>query len=97
MRCAQLPMSAAPLATIAIITYVTAWNDFLWPSVAGRDESVRVITVALNDFKAQTPGATRPDWTGLMTATFVAGVPIMVLFAVLGRKVIDSIQFSGIK
>jgi len=92
-----LPMAVAPIATLAIITYVTAWNEFLWPFVAGRDEAVRVIPVALEDFKAQTPGTTRPDWTGLMTATFIAGVPIMVLFAVLGRRVVDSIQFSGIK
>lgn len=92
-----LPMAAAPLATLAIITYVTAWNEFLWPFVAGKDESVRVITVALNDFRSQTPGNLRPDWTGLMTATFVAGLPIMILFGILGRRIVDSIQFSGIK
>ena len=92
-----LPMAAAPLATLAIITYVNSWNEFLWPFVAGRDESVRTLTVALNDFKAQTPGNTRPDWTGLMSATFVSSLPIVVLFAVLGRRVVDSIQFSGIK
>ncbi len=92
-----LPMSSAPLATLAIITYVNSWNEFLWPFVAGKDESVRVITVALNDFKAQTPGTVVPDWTGLMTATFIAGLPIMILFGILGRRVVDSIQFSGIK
>lgn len=92
-----LPMAAAPLATLAIITYVNSWNEFLWPFVAGKDESVRTLTVALNDFKAQTPGNTRPDWTGLMSATFVSSLPIIVLFAVLGRRVVDSIQFSGIK
>lgn len=92
-----LPMSVAPIATLAIITYVTAWNEFLWPFVVGRDESIRVVTVALNDFRTQLPGTTRPDWTGLMTATFVAGLPIIALFAVLGRRVVDSIGFSGIK
>ncbi|MEO1061880.1 MAG: carbohydrate ABC transporter permease [Actinomycetota bacterium] len=92
-----LPMAAAPLATLAIITYVNAWNEFLWPFVAGKDESVRVITVALNDFRAQTPGVVNPDWTGLMTATFIAALPIMLLFVILGRRVVDAIQFSGIK
>lgn len=92
-----LPMAAAPIATLAIITYVNSWNEFLWPFVAGRSEDVRVITVALNDFKAQTPGAVRPDWTGLMTATFVAGAPLIILFGILGRRVVDAIQFSGIK
>lgn len=90
-----LPMAAAPIFTLALITYVNAWNEFLWPFTAGRNLSV--ITVALNDFRAQTPGTTRPDWSGLMTATFIAGAPILALFALLGRKVVDSIQFSGIK
>lgn len=92
-----LPMSMPPLITLGIITYVNAWNEFLWPFVAGRNESVRVVTVALNDFKAQTPGTVNPDWTGLMTATFIAGLPIIILFVLLGRRVVDSIQFSGIK
>ncbi len=92
-----LPMSIAPLATLALITYITAWNEFLWPFTVGKDEEIRVVTVALNDFKNQTPGLVRPDWSGLMTATFVAGAPIIALFAVLGRKVVDSIGFSGIK
>lgn len=90
-----LPMAAAPIFTLALITYVNAWNEFLWPFTAGKN--LTVITVALNDFKAQTPGTTRPDWSGLMTATFIAGLPILLLFGALGRKVVDSIQFSGIK
>ena len=90
-----LPMAAAPIFTLALITYVNAWNEFLWPFTSSKRLSV--ITVALNDFKAQTPGTTRPDWSGLMTATFIAGAPILALFALLGRKVVDSIQFSGIK
>ncbi|MEM7272965.1 MAG: carbohydrate ABC transporter permease [Actinomycetota bacterium] len=92
-----LPMSIAPLATLALITYITAWNEFLWPFTVAKDESFRVVTVALNDFKSQTPGLVRPDWSGLMTATFVAGAPIIALFALLGRRVVDSIGFSGIK
>ena len=92
-----VPMSVAPLATLALITYITAWNEFLWPFTVGKEESIRVVTVALNDFKTQTPGLVRPDWSGLMTATFVAGLPIIALFALLGRRVVDSIGFSGIK
>ncbi len=45
----------------------------------------------------QSTSGARPDWSGLMTATFIAGAPILALFALLGRKVVDSIQFSGIK
>jgi multiple sugar transport system permease protein len=91
-----IPMMAAPLATSAILTFISAWNEYMWPLVVGQDEGVRVLTVALSLFRAGSPQAA-PDWTGLMAATFLSAVPIIVLFLALGRRVVDSIQFSGVK
>lgn len=91
-----LPMSAAPVSTLALLTYITSWNDYFWPLLVGRDESVRVLTVALGIFRSQTPQGS-PDWAGLMAATLVAALPILVLYAFLGRRIVNSIGFSGIK
>jgi len=91
-----VPMSAAPIATLSILTYVTAWNEFLWPLVVARDPSRQPLTVALGQFTAQQPG-TSPDWSGLMGGTLLAAVPIMIIFGLFGRRVVESIGFSGIK
>ena len=91
-----LPMSTAPVATLAILTYIGAWNEYLWPLLVATDDNRRVITVALGIFKSQTPQGA-PDWPGLMAATLLAAVPIIALFCVFGRKVVNNIQFSGIK
>lgn len=91
-----IPLASAPLFTLSILTYITAWNEYLWPLVVGREESVRVLTVALGIFTTQQPG-TSPDWAGLMAATILAASPIIILFLLAGRRVVDSIQFSGIK
>jgi multiple sugar transport system permease protein len=91
-----IPMSAAPLTTLAVLTYITAWQEFMWPLVVGDSEGVRVLTVALNAFRASTPTAI-PDWSGLMAATFLAALPIVVLFMLLARRMVDAIGFSGIK
>ncbi len=91
-----LPMSAAPVTTLAILTYIQYWNEYFWPLIVAQEENVRVLTVALGVFRSQTPQGS-PDWAGLMAATLVAAVPIMILFAVFGRKIVNSIQFSGIK
>ena len=91
-----VPMSAAPLATLSILTYITAWNEFLWPLVVARDPARQPLTVALGQFTAQQPG-TSPDWSGLMAGTLLAALPIIVIFLAFGRKVVDSIGFSGIK
>lgn len=91
-----LPMSAGPVATLGILTYITAWNDYFWPLMVSHSGSSRVLTVALSVFRSQTP-QTGTDWAGLMAATVIAALPMIVLFALLARRVVNSIGFNGIK
>jgi len=91
-----LPLSSGPVTTLAILTFINAWNDYFWPLIVGQDESVRVLTVALGVFRTQTPQG-QPDWAGLMAAALVAAIPIMIIFMAFGRKIVDSIGFSGVK
>lgn len=91
-----LPVARAPISTLAIITFIQAWNEYLWPLVVGREESLRVLTVALGIFRSQQPSGA-PDWTGLMAGTTLAIIPVFILFLVTSRRVLDSIQFTGFK
>jgi multiple sugar transport system permease protein len=91
-----LPMSTAPIATLAILTYIASWNEYFWPLMVSYTDKSRVLTVALGVFKAQTP-QTGPDWSGLMAATLVAALPMLVLFLVFAKRIVNSIGFSGIK
>ncbi len=91
-----VPMSSAPIITLSILTYVAAWNEYFWPLLVAQDQNSAPLTVALGIFRSQTPNGA-PDWPGLMAMTLLAALPIMILFAIFGRKVVNSIQFSGIK
>ncbi len=91
-----LPMSSAPIITLALLTFIGAWNDYMWPLLVGPDPSVRTLTVSLGVFQAQAP-QTGPDWAGLMAAALIAAIPIVILYLVLGKRIINSIGFSGIK
>jgi multiple sugar transport system permease protein len=91
-----LPLIQGPAITLGILTFITSWNQYLWPFVVGRDDSVRMLTVALSVFRSQTPQGA-PDWSGMMAAAVVSIVPSILLFIFLGRRVVDSIQFSGFK
>ena len=91
-----LPMSAAPIATLAILTYISAWNEYFWALMVSYTDRSRVLTVALGVFKSQTP-QTGPDWAGLMAATLVAALPMLILFMIFARRIVNSIGFSGIK
>ena len=91
-----LPMMIPALTTLAIITLIATWNTYLWPLIVGSDESVRVLTVALGIFRSQTPQGA-PDWSGLMAGTTLAIIPTFLIFLLLGRRILDSIQFTGFK
>lgn len=91
-----LPMSRTPIVTLGMLTYITAWSDYFWPLLVGTDDSVRPLTVALGIFQAQSP-QTGPDWAGLMAATLIAALPMILLFLVVGRQVVNNIGYSGIK
>lgn len=91
-----IPMMIPALTTIAIVTLIGTWNNYLWPLIVGSNEEVRVLTVALGIFRTQTPQGS-PDWTGLMAGTTLAIIPTFIIFMLLGRKILDSIQFSGFK
>lgn len=91
-----LPMTAGPIITLSILGFITAWNDYFWPLLVTSDESVRPLTLALAVFKQSSPQAA-PDWAGLMAATLVAALPMLVLFLVFGKRIVNSIGFSGLK
>lgn len=91
-----IPLSQTALLTLAIVVFFQSWNNFLWPLLVGSDESVRVLTAALAKFQTQTPQG-QPDWTGLMAGTALSMVPSVLFLVIAGRRVVESLQFSGLK
>ena len=91
-----LPMSVSPVTTLAILTFIAAWNDYFWPLLVGNTEGSKVLTVALGVFRSQSPAGS-PDWAGLMAAALLAALPLLILFFAFGKKVVNSIGFSGMK
>ncbi|MDQ4492115.1 carbohydrate ABC transporter permease [Sinomonas sp. ASV486] len=91
-----IPNAVGPLATLCLLTFIAAWNDYFWPLLVGNAPAVRVLTVGLGVFKSQSPQGA-PDWSGLMAATLISALPILLLFVAFGKKIVNSIGFSGIK
>jgi multiple sugar transport system permease protein len=91
-----LPMSSGPLTTVSLLMFIVAWNDYFWPLLVTSKASVRPLTLALGVFKQSSPN-TAPDWAGLMAATLIAALPMLLLFVVFGRRIVNSIGFTGIK
>lgn len=90
------PISQSAIMTCAIIVATTSWNEYLWMLIVGRQQAVRVLTVALGIFQQQTPQGA-PDWGGLMAGTTLAIIPIVLVFMAIGKHVVNSIGHTGFK
>jgi multiple sugar transport system permease protein len=88
-----LPLSVPALSTLALITLLWTWNDFLWPLVAINTESHMTLQVGLSTFQ----GAHQTHWTVLMAGNMMALIPMVVAFVLTQRSFVRSIAASGLK
>jgi len=91
-----LPMTSGPIITLTILGFIGQWNDYFWPLLVTSDATVQPLTLGLAVFKQSSPQS-QPDWAGLMAATIVAALPMLVLFMAFGKRIVNSIGFSGLK
>jgi len=89
-----MPLSGPPLATLAILTFLGQWNNFLWPLVIAQTEDKYTLPVALALFAV---GANGTNYGLLLAGAVVVVVPIIVLFLFLQRYFIQGIANTGIK
>jgi multiple sugar transport system permease protein len=89
-----LPLCGPPLATLAIMTFLASWNNFLWPLVAAQTEDRYTLPVALALF-SQAENAT--NYGLLLSGSVLVITPIVALFIALQRYFIQGIAMTGIK
>ena len=89
----MLPLSVPAITTLAILTFLFAWNDFLWPLVSAQRQEMFTITVGLASIQenfAQTEGLGR-----LMASGVIASLPVILLFIVFQRFVVRGIALGS--
>jgi multiple sugar transport system permease protein len=89
-----LPMSRPALAAVAIITFLFSWNLFLEPLVFVNSVENFTLPLALNNF---TDPYGLPLWQLQLAATSLAVVPILLVYIIAQRQIIESFAMSGVK
>ncbi|OIK09103.1 carbohydrate ABC transporter permease [Bacillus sp. MUM 13] len=88
-----LPISKPILAVQGILTFIAGWNSFLWPLIVANDESLYTLSVGLSLLKGQYGGNFALQMAG---STFMV-LPIIIIFTIFQRHIIDGYTISGIK
>lgn len=88
-----LPLTRPALITVALFTFLGAWNDFLGPLIYLNDGSKYTLAVGLAAFRGQY----RTQWDLMMAASTVVTAPIVVLFFFAQKRFIQGITLTGMK
>lgn len=88
-----LPLSGPVLATLAVVTFMWTWNDFLWPLVTIYSERNMTLQLGLLTFQ----GAHKTNTNLLMAANVMSMLPVLGLFFVAQRYFIRGIATTGLK
>lgn len=88
-----LPLNRPILVTLTLITVVSHWNNFMWPSIIAPAQEWRVITVATAALQSQYSG----NWTLVMAATTIALAPLIALFVAFQDQITRSIGITGMR
>ncbi|MEN3310903.1 MAG: multiple sugar transport system permease protein [Actinomycetota bacterium] len=88
-----LPLSKPALATLFLLTVLTNWNDFLWPLYVLFNPEHLTLSPGLGLLQ----GANQTNYALLMAGGLVASLPVLALFAVAQRYIIEGVSRSGLK
>lgn len=89
-----MPLAKPALAVLAILTFLGSWNSFLWPLVVATTEDKYTLPVALALYST---GQNQTDYGLLLAGAVVVVVPILVLFLLLQRYIVQGVSMTGIK
>ena len=88
-----LPLAKGALATLAVITFMASWNEFLWPLLVLNDRTMQTLPVGL----ATIQGQYTFDYGKLMAGAAVTAIPVLILYMFLQRYIVQSVAMSGLK
>ncbi|WP_156158254.1 carbohydrate ABC transporter permease [Gordoniibacillus kamchatkensis] len=94
IRKIMIPMSMPALATIALFSFVSHWNDYFWPLVMTDSAGVRPLTMGIAVLR-ETEGIS--NWHIIMAGNVVLVVPILLVYAIASKHIVKAFVYSGIK
>ncbi len=88
-----LPNMKSAVSSLGIVQIISAWNDYLWPTLIARSDEISPIQVGLKSFV----GTDTNMWGAVMAAATISTIPILIIYMFMSGKIINSFMKGGIK
>ena len=93
LRSIVFPLALPGMATLAIFTFLGAWNDFLWPLIVTSSDDMRTLPVGL----ALLARRNASDWGTTMAGTIITAAPLIIVFLLMQRRFIEGLTAGAVK
>lgn len=90
-----LPMALPAIVTLAIFTFITTWNSFMWPLIVTNSDAMRTLPIALCNFKGSFREVT--DWGAITAFSVICSLPVIAVFLAGRKYFVNDILNGGIK
>lgn len=94
VRKIMIPMAKPALATIALFSFVSHWNEYFWPLVMTNSASIRPLTLGISMLR-ETEGIS--NWHIIMAGNVVLVIPILIVYLFCSKQIVKAFVYSGIK
>jgi multiple sugar transport system permease protein len=88
-----LPLARPALATVAVLTLLSVWNDLTWPLIAINSDTHYTVQLGLATYQ----GAHRTQWSAVMAGNLLVTLPIVLAFLLAQRTFIRSLTSTAVK
>jgi len=92
-----LPLVRPAVLTAMLLTFIGPWNEFLWPLLITKQQSMQPLTVALANYISTVSGVATNPYGAIMAGAFVLAVPVVVLLIVFQRHFVSVNIGSAVK
>lgn len=87
-----MPLSGPVIATAAILTFLPAWNQYMWPLMVVQEEDKRPVMIGIQYFRQLSPA-----WGETMAYSTMITIPVLIVFLAFQRNFVKSIASTGVK
>jgi ABC-type glycerol-3-phosphate transport system permease component len=92
-----LPLSTPVLVAVAILTFMTSWNNFMWPLIISGSDDTKTLPVGMNQFAPSFSTVAAVGYGLGMAGTTIIAVPALIVFLLLSRQFMRGVSFTGLK
>ena len=93
----MIPIAKSTITSITILSMMGSWNAYVWPSLVANKPKLYLVTNGLISIYSNTASSDKPNVAYQMAAAFMVTVPLLFIFILLRKQIMNGVSRGGLK